>query len=105
VIFPETRQISLREHDYVPEGLQSNAGDADLRVFTVSSADFESRPLPEQTLLWDGVSYSIWAVRNSDVGGQTVGYRLFVYRAPVPDSATDGSGGVRKTYVPPPTEI
>lgn len=84
-----TRSLEPREREYLPEGV-GNAADADLRVFCMTPADFPVWPALGGMLQWEGVSYTIMAVRPGDdvIGTVAMKLEFFVYKKPASDGAS-----------------
>jgi hypothetical protein len=110
--------LERRDRDYLPEGVASNAADADLRVFNATAADFGagSADWPIIGTAWkraaDGAAYTILGVRPEVVSGVVIALRLLCFRTPPADAATVETAsdlkngapvtpGVRKSYRPP----
>ncbi len=84
-----TRSLEPREREYLPEGI-GNAADADLRLFCVTPTDFPVWPALGSVLVWEGVRFTLIAVRPSDgvIGSTLTALEFFVYKKPPDDSAT-----------------
>ncbi len=87
-----TRSLEPREREYLPEGTL-NAADADLRVFCTAPTDFPVWPALGSVVLWEGLAYTMIAVRPGDdvIGATAMKLEFFVYKKPAPDSATDAT--------------
>ena len=113
-----TRSLEPREREYLPEGV-ANAADADLRVFCMTPGDFPVWPAVSGSVVWEGVAYTVVAVRPGDdvIGSVYMKLEIFVYKEPAPDSATaitsqeaaasgqPAQAGTRVAYRPKSTNI
>ncbi len=112
-----TRPLKRAEGELIPQQA-INAAAADLRVFNASPGDFASGlPKPEDTLVWDGNSYTVVFAVNSEMSSIPISLKIFAYRSPQPDSAGDETpaeaaqattltqAGERRVYAPPASTI
>lgn len=86
-------ELALREHEYVPEGV-NNVANPDLRWFPVSP---DCPALVGDTGIWsaNGRRYTVIAMHPSVMSGETVAMRLAAYLTPVdsPSGSDDPQAG------------
>lgn len=95
--------IKRAEHELLLENAGVNAAATDLRQFRVSPLEFIgiARPVPGNTLSWQGLSYTVLFVLADDLAGHPPVLLINCYRSPAPSADASDTAQLAAWPAPP----